>query len=1711
MEVGVLAPSHPGNRSPDTAGTMPGILSRLSSLVPTYSGIRAGLARPDTARPRPDTEERVPAEIRAAVGGRVWFLPYADSTTTGDTPEVRAAMRLMERDPYVKTGWFTQVLTVLAQEFQVHHPAARRDPRAQDQVDFVRAAFEQADGEMVGTGSAVLTALGSDGFSLCEKVWRVAERGKYAGKLVLKSLRPKDPSHLTLVGDEFRNVTGVRVDRTNETFPITDFVYTRYLHKFDEPMGMAPFRASYGAYWFRDTVRKLRVIRAEKADGLLVGTYTDPADKGTLESALQRAKTSTWMSVPEGVQVQAMDKARSSESDFKSFDESLREEILVGIAYAHLHILQGGVSDARGDTKVHKAVSDLGPWLLTYLVQAALNRQVIPDLIDYNFPGGAAGGDYPRVTLGGVTNQEILEQFQVLDAAQRAGFRPSRSHYAGVLTIQEADPEDPADQLAPPQQADPFGLGAVGGGGFGADPLGGAGVPTDPGDPSAGGGDAAPAFGEGGADVNRRNVTQFAWQPARSRTGGVKAIGTGENQGQVLYGRDAAAALAAKDGRPGAAPKGDRPPGLDRDTANRAAAGDRAAARQVRKVGATTVGRGADLLAGSLADAGPGLQESRNVIQLELADQPPAVARQIDRFLTEATGHTPVTAAAGVRSAARRLISWVGSLGVRAGKAALRGLLKVAVALGRHAAAKAGEAAWSLVGPPIIWAKHLGPPVAGHLALVLGGAALAASALYLPATVPFAVKLLIAGGTAGAVRYGLPRVVDRTTGAAIGKLENDSVPSMSEGTPPGKTGPAQRRVGGRFSDGWSGPHRGERGGAYWLPAGAADTPENREYSATDPGAAGTAPAAPADKKPAGGRRVEAVVAEAARIPVTEERFGGDPVDRRDTDEIADRMTADERGEMANTLAEWRDNSIDSSMREYDPDDDLDDGDREAAVKAAGWADSGVRDRAVRLVKEFDAGDDGFDEDARAEAVTALKNWYTDTSLHGVDAIGEAAGVLGDLGVPDDLVRDVRDLTTECEADTESALDDRRNELEESRRESLADDYDDSDDRRQYLRDFWDTHRDESRFAGGEPREGAWGRDGDGDRAFFFSTAAGARYKVWATPRTLAGQPVTEVGFEDDGGSFKVTGAGGAAEVFGRVTAAVTALLRADAPPVVTFTAAEPSRQKLYDRLVRTLAAVNSGYVAFAVPYKDGGRRYVVIERGREAEVRRAADAAGLTAAGAEVLAFAERVGAPLPAEIDDAWFRPDGWADLPTSHWLHAAAFAESSSDEVALAGRDGARAAQLLARAKADGRAVLQRLAGRAVARLLADPDPASAPVLFSDDELRELAGSLSATTATADLLGRARMLRLAAHARETAEHFAEAAFAEYEAFGWDQWRRDGENAVSPGGRSLKWETYERLKAAAGKARGAATGLLADPATLTRDRVGELAGHLKAMTAPEVKALRAEFLARHYTRTKQENIDALLVRARSGTLARPQSPSSTLDNAPASGKVPLTPQPPTPGGGGRGGAAMGGHDRTAEEYTGRAIDRTPTYTTRTTAVYRGVNRDMGRRTVREVGPVKGVRDALVVVGRLAGERGWWGQPRPDAVHADEAGYLPRESLRTQTVEGVIARETAGAAAVARPGGAGGGEVLALYPDGSLRRLRVSEDRGSDDLGGAIETYRTPPPEVAAAVRLLAHRTAVAEALAAGRPVRPEVLADYPELVPGPRDPGKVTDADPDH
>lgn len=413
-------------------------------------------------------QEREIVSEKAASGPRQvvfpWFLPYFDSTSLHETAVMRLAYRQMLKSPIVKSAIFSKLFGVAGLDLKIL-PADKKNARDKAIAKHVEWMLtERLHDTVPGLIWSVLVGALIDGYSVCEKVWVLEDRGRYSGKYSLAKLKPKDTNNdLVLQTDEFRNVIGVMGLRYNggKEFSPADFLIYRHLPLYDNPTGFSDCASAYGAYWMLDTVTKLRAIGCEKYSFPLIwGTYQNTTVKSSLEAALKLAKSQRWISVPESCKVQALEMAAGSEEHFRSFRNDLVHEIYLGIQYAVLQQLEGETTDGRGNSQVHESSADKAAWFLASSVESLLNDRdcgLIKDCVDLNY----VTAEYPKAVLSSVDVNELAQEIQVDTALHTLGLDLSKDE---VYERYGRTPPEDDDDVLPGQQAPPPG-GASGGGG----------------------------------------------------------------------------------------------------------------------------------------------------------------------------------------------------------------------------------------------------------------------------------------------------------------------------------------------------------------------------------------------------------------------------------------------------------------------------------------------------------------------------------------------------------------------------------------------------------------------------------------------------------------------------------------------------------------------------------------------------------------------------------------------------------------------------------------------------------------------------------------------------------------------------------------------------------------------------------------------------------------------------------------------------------------------------------------------------------------------------------------------------------------------------------------------------------------------------------------------------------------------------------------------
>jgi hypothetical protein len=474
-----------------------------------------------TATASPDAKgwaRRTVEKIRTAyLAGRFHLLPWLD-VLTEETAEIRGHYRVMMREPVLQAAVKGQVLSVAAQEVQVHSDEAE-DPDDPRQVA-IRKAVKYALSKVhsghlslpLSTGPrhiawSILSGALIDGWSLCEQTYKSQpeRKGPCAGKLLWESFKSKDVQHLQLVTDRFWNVEGIRAPRFNPGAVFTgedlqSFVIYSHHPLFANPIGMSAFRSAYRAFWIKDTAWKLRSLHLDKfTTPALKGTYATLDQKAALEEAMEEFRGATWISVPAGSLVDALDVSGKGTAEYKSAIADCDQEMLTAVCGAYLHMMTSQTPNARGDSEVQKETTELFQWALSASLGDVVTTQMVRPWVLLNYHDV----EPPTVTWGAVSEAAMEARARVDKMLQDLGMelseKEARTYYGRQM------PAGPDDVLKPKGQggAPPPG----GGGGLAGSPPGPPGeTPPDDAAPGGGGGgqqDWSP-FGEKKDSLGRR-------------------------------------------------------------------------------------------------------------------------------------------------------------------------------------------------------------------------------------------------------------------------------------------------------------------------------------------------------------------------------------------------------------------------------------------------------------------------------------------------------------------------------------------------------------------------------------------------------------------------------------------------------------------------------------------------------------------------------------------------------------------------------------------------------------------------------------------------------------------------------------------------------------------------------------------------------------------------------------------------------------------------------------------------------------------------------------------------------------------------------------------------------------------------------------------------------------------------------------------------------
>lgn len=335
--------------------------------------------------------------------------PFSDNFT-GETREMRLKYRYALAEPSVKAALLGKIISVCSLSLQVKPKnRADRDPRSRDVADNLKYAIEASEYGSFGVLWEMLSGGLIDGWSVSEKVWGIETRGRWRGYRILKNLKSKDSRYVQPEVDPFLNVTALYSTRGNSMrrFDPANYVILSYMSLFQNPTGMSDLRASYRAIEMLPALVRMRMVFLEKYVGpFLKGKIKDKAIRKKMYEELADARAKGYIVYDESSvsDVEVVNLATSSVSEFQSAITDLRQEVAIGISGAFLHMLTGETPGARGNSQIQQETTESFVWMLGEMASNRIERRIAPDIVDYNF---GSQTEIPDVKLEAVSPQDI--------------------------------------------------------------------------------------------------------------------------------------------------------------------------------------------------------------------------------------------------------------------------------------------------------------------------------------------------------------------------------------------------------------------------------------------------------------------------------------------------------------------------------------------------------------------------------------------------------------------------------------------------------------------------------------------------------------------------------------------------------------------------------------------------------------------------------------------------------------------------------------------------------------------------------------------------------------------------------------------------------------------------------------------------------------------------------------------------------------------------------------------------------------------------------------------------------------------------------------------------------------------------------------------------------------------------------------------------------
>ena len=334
------------------------------------------------------------------------------------------------RQKLIKKGW-----RLVPAEKNGKSTALSREIR-----DFVADQLRDMDGSFLKDVEAMLDAT-SKGFSITEKNFRYITKGRWKGKIGLKSLRFKPAKNFAFRYDKFGHYT---LRQINPHINGSDLPLNKFIHLIAGPNDENPYGEGVTAkcawwVWLKENEAKFWAIFSERFGmpqiKVEMPANPGPDDEQKAEDVIRGLQTSAGVKVPKGFIVDFMEAVRRGEVNYDLFIERANKEISKVILGATLVSEEG--KRGQGSYALGHEHSGLTEDYIVFdaaITAQAINEQLIRQLVDYNYDTDL----YPEFEWIGVGVDSFISFAQGLGILADKGLRVPVSWVRRMTGIPEA-------------------------------------------------------------------------------------------------------------------------------------------------------------------------------------------------------------------------------------------------------------------------------------------------------------------------------------------------------------------------------------------------------------------------------------------------------------------------------------------------------------------------------------------------------------------------------------------------------------------------------------------------------------------------------------------------------------------------------------------------------------------------------------------------------------------------------------------------------------------------------------------------------------------------------------------------------------------------------------------------------------------------------------------------------------------------------------------------------------------------------------------------------------------------------------------------------------------------------------------------------------------------------------------------------------------------